>query len=158
MRSGAAFLAGAGSAAIIAIGWQAGAGALTQNTASSSTSSSTTSSSSSSASSSTSSSKSSSGSSSASGINGTFKGQDVAEQQWGGDVQVEVVIKNGKITAVNTLSCNASHGADQACPMLAQEVVSAQSANVSTIGRATYTSQVYLQSVQSALDAAGFKG
>jgi uncharacterized protein with FMN-binding domain len=42
--------------------------------------------------------------------------------------------------------------------MLAQEVVSAQSANVSTIGRATYTSVVYLQSVQSALDAAGFKG
>jgi uncharacterized protein with FMN-binding domain len=142
MRTGAAFLAGAGSAAIIAIGWQAGAGALTQGSASSSSSSSSN----------------SSGSSGSSGITGTFKGQDVSEPQWGGDVQVEVVFKDGKITAVNTLSCNATHGADQACPMLAQEVVSAQSANVSTIGRATYTSQVYLQSVQSALDAAGFKG
>jgi uncharacterized protein with FMN-binding domain len=139
MRTGAAFLAGAGSAAIIAIGWQAGAGALTQGSASSSSSS-------------------SSNSSGSSGITGTFKGQDVSEPQWGGDVQVEVVFKDGKITAVNTLSCNATHGADQACPMLAQEVVSAQSANVSTIGRATFTSQVYLQSVQSALDAAGFKG
>jgi uncharacterized protein with FMN-binding domain len=42
--------------------------------------------------------------------------------------------------------------------MLRSEVLRAQSANVSTIGGATYTSDGYLQSLQSALDQAGFAG
>jgi uncharacterized protein with FMN-binding domain len=36
--------------------------------------------------------------------------------------------------------------------MLKSEVLSAQSANVNTISGATYTSQAYLASLQSALD------
>ena len=40
--------------------------------------------------------------------------------------------------------------------MLRQEVVAAQSAHVSNVSGATYTSQAYLSSVQSALDQAGF--
>jgi uncharacterized protein with FMN-binding domain len=38
------------------------------------------------------------------------------------------------------------------------EVLTAQSARVSNISGATYTTQAYLQSLQSALDAAGFTG
>jgi uncharacterized protein with FMN-binding domain len=37
-------------------------------------------------------------------------------------------------------------------PQLQSEVLSAQSANVNTISGATYTSEGYLQSLQSALD------
>ncbi len=73
-------------------------------------------------------------------------------------MQVAVTFKNGKITAINTVACNATHGRDQACPMLQQEAVAAKSANISVIGGATYTSEVYIQSLQSALDAAGYKG
>jgi uncharacterized protein with FMN-binding domain len=69
-----------------------------------------------------------------------------------------VVFVNGKITAVNTISCNATHGAGTACSQLPSSVISAQSAHVSAISRATFTSQAYLASVQSALDAAGFTG
>ena len=36
------------------------------------------------------------------------------------------------------------------------EVLQSQSANVANVGGATYTSQAYLSSLQSALDQAGF--
>jgi uncharacterized protein with FMN-binding domain len=42
----------------------------------------------------------------------------------------------------------------QALPLLEQEVLNAQSAQINIIGGATFTSQGYAQSVQSALDAA----
>jgi uncharacterized protein with FMN-binding domain len=41
-----------------------------------------------------------------------------------------------------------------AAPILRQEVLKAQSANVDTVGGATYSSQGYLASVQSAIDKA----
>lgn len=44
--------------------------------------------------------------------------------------------------------------AQQVVPMLRHEVLTAQSTNVSTISGATYTSEAYLASVQSALDKA----
>jgi uncharacterized protein with FMN-binding domain len=137
MRTRAAFIAGAGSAAIVAIGWSVGAGALATKTTTPVTNPSST---------------------TAAGITGTFHGTDVPEPQFGGDVQVDVVFKNGAITDVVTVSCNATAGRDQACPMLRQEAISAKSAKISTIGQATYTSGAYIQSLQSALDAAGYKG
>jgi len=39
--------------------------------------------------------------------------------------------------------------------MFAQEAVAAQSANIDMVSGATYTSNGYVQSLQSALDAAG---
>lgn len=42
--------------------------------------------------------------------------------------------------------------------MLRQEALSAQSAKISSIGGATYTSDAYMRSMQSALDQAGYKG
>jgi uncharacterized protein with FMN-binding domain len=42
----------------------------------------------------------------------------------------------------------------QAAPLLHDEVIQAQSAQIDTIGGATYTSDSYAQSLQSALDRA----
>jgi uncharacterized protein with FMN-binding domain len=80
-----------------------------------------------------------------------------------GPMQVEVVISGGKITDVKVLQATNREGrsveiSNRADPMLRSEVLQAQSANVSTIGGATYTSDGYLQSLQSALDQAGFTG
>jgi uncharacterized protein with FMN-binding domain len=183
MRQASAFMAGAGSVAVLAIGWQVGASALTppsatpaaQASAAPATTPSATPTPTASPDSNAAGSQDTTAAStptatptpapaatkaasSSSGISGTFHGQDFADDGGYGDIQVDVVFKNGKITAVNSVSCNATGGRARACPMLAQEVVSAQSANVSAIGHATYSSMAYLKSVQSALDAAGFKG
>ena len=40
----------------------------------------------------------------------------------------------------------------QAGPLLLQETLAAQSGNIDTISGATYTSEAYAQSIQSALD------
>ncbi len=92
---------------------------------------------------------------------GTFKGQ--TEQTPFGPMQVAAVISGGKITDVKVLQKTNQGGrsvqiSNQADPMLRSEVLQAQSAKVSTIGGATYTSEGYLMSLQSALDKAGFTG
>jgi uncharacterized protein with FMN-binding domain len=90
---------------------------------------------------------------------GTFTGS--TEQTPFGPMQVAAVISGGKITDVKVLQRTNQGGrsiqiSNQADPMLRSEVLQAQSAKVSTIGGATYTSEGYLQSLQSALDQAGF--
>jgi uncharacterized protein with FMN-binding domain len=92
---------------------------------------------------------------------GTFTGQTA--QTPFGPMQVAAVISGGKITDVKVLQETNQGGrsvqiSNQADPMLRSEVLQAQSANVSMIGGATYTSMGYLQSLQSALDQAGFTG
>jgi uncharacterized protein with FMN-binding domain len=77
-------------------------------------------------------------------------------------VQVQAVIAGGKITDVVPLQLTdvgslSGEIDQQAVPMLKSEVLSSQSANVDTVGGATYTSQGYLNSLQAALDAANFK-
>lgn len=79
-----------------------------------------------------------------------------------GTVQVAATVIGSKITNVSflQLTSNDGHSADinsQAAPLLLQETLSAQSSNIDTISGATYTSQGYLQSLQSALDQAGIK-
>jgi uncharacterized protein with FMN-binding domain len=76
-----------------------------------------------------------------------------------GTVQVQVTMSNGQITDVQTLQAPNDNPHSQsisnyATPQLRSEVLQAQSANVNTIGGATYTSEGYLQSLQSALDKA----
>lgn len=105
-----------------------------------------------------------SGSSSSSGStakSGTFTGQSVSTPY--GNVQVQVTIASGKISEVTPLQLTDADGrsqmiSSQAAPMLRSEVLQAQSANVQSIGGATYTSEGYLTSLQSALDAASYKG
>lgn len=99
----------------------------------------------------------SSGSNSA-GISGTFHGANFVDDEGWGNVQVDVVFNNGVITDVVYVQANATDGRDRAFPILRQETLDAQSANVSTVSRATFTSMAYINSVQSALDAAGFTG
>jgi hypothetical protein len=76
-----------------------------------------------------------------------------------GPVQIQVKIKNNKIIDVRTLRAPDSNGRDTeinayALPQLRAEVLAAQSARVDTVGGATYTSDGYKKSLQSALDAA----
>lgn len=90
---------------------------------------------------------------------GTYTGEAVPTRF--GSVQVSVTISGGAITDVTALKLTDADGrsvqiSNQAAPILRQEVLTAQSADVSIVSRATYTSDAYLQSVQSALDAAGW--
>ena len=165
-------MAGLGSAAIIAIGWQAGVGTLTsalpQSGASASgtsnaagTSSGTGSSSSSSASTDTSSQAATTTPAASGAADGTYDGSVVNTRF--GTVQVQAVISGGKITdviAVKLTDADRKSAAisQQVAPMVRSEVLTAQSAKVANISGGTYTTQAYLQSLQSALDAAGFTG
>ena len=81
------------------------------------------------------------------------------QTQWG-PVQVEVSLSGSKITGVAVLQYPDSNSRDAqingyALPILVDETMSAQSANVDMVSGATYTSVGYQQSLQSALDQAG---
>jgi uncharacterized protein with FMN-binding domain len=83
----------------------------------------------------------------------------VAQTQWG-PVQVELTVSNGKITDVSVVQYPDGNGRDQeinsqALPILTQETVAAQSAQIDMVSGATVTSDGYLESLQSALDQAG---
>lgn len=78
-----------------------------------------------------------------------------------GAVQVQVTIAGHTITDVTALAYPNGGGRDQeinsyAVPTLQNQVLKAQSARVQGVSGATYTTQGFLASVQSALDAAGF--
>jgi uncharacterized protein with FMN-binding domain len=97
------------------------------------------------------------GSGSGSTSSGSYKGS-VAQTRWG-PVQVSITVANGRITAVAVPTYPNSNGRDQqinayALPILKQETLSAQSANIDTVSGATVTSDGYISSLQSALDAA----
>ena len=88
---------------------------------------------------------------------GQYTGQDVPTDF--GDNQVRVVIKGGRITDVVAVQLpfdrpRSAYISQVAGPMLHDEVLQAQSAQIDTISGATYTSIAYAQSVQSALDQA----
>jgi uncharacterized protein with FMN-binding domain len=88
---------------------------------------------------------------------GSYTG--ASEQTPFGNVQVKITISGGKITAVTALQLTDQGGrsvqiSNYAAPILRQEVLSSQSANVSNVNGATYTTEGYLSSVQSALDKA----
>jgi uncharacterized protein with FMN-binding domain len=88
---------------------------------------------------------------------GTYTGS-VADAYYG-SVQVEVTISAGKITAVKFLQYPDTHATSvvinqQAMPYLEQEAIQAQSAKVQLISGATFTSQAFIQSLNSALSQA----
>ena len=88
----------------------------------------------------------------------TVQGSTV-ETRWG-PVQVEVTLTDGKITKVTALQLPDGNPRDLeinnfAVPQLVEETLSAQSARIDAVSGATYTSDGYIQSLQSALDAAG---
>lgn len=152
------------SLGVIVVGWQAATAngqtvAAPSTKASRDTSSSGNSSSGNSSSSAapSASSSASSPASSGTGATGTFTGTTATHHY--GSVTVTVTMANGKITKLteNVVSDGDHHSQSinsQAIPVLKQEILSTNSANVSTVSGATYTTQAYLTSLQSALDKA----
>ncbi|GAA4362944.1 hypothetical protein GCM10023166_05800 [Paeniglutamicibacter cryotolerans] len=77
-----------------------------------------------------------------------------------GNVQVRITVVAGKVTDVAALQLTDRDTrsvsiSNQAAPILRQEILRAQKASVQTVSGATYTSDAYLSSLQSALDQAG---
>ncbi|MEU3341501.1 FMN-binding protein [Streptomyces sp. NPDC006668] len=80
------------------------------------------------------------------------------QTRWG-PVQVKITLKSGKLTDVTAVQYPTDNPRDQeintyALPRLRSEALQAQSANIDTVSGATYTSDGYRQSLQSALDSA----
>jgi len=91
-------------------------------------------------------------------VTGTFTGNAVPTIY--GPVQVQITVSNGKITGATALTYPRSSGRDQqinsqAIPLLIQETLQAQSANIQGVGGASYTSQGWYDSLVSALKKAG---
>lgn len=96
--------------------------------------------------------------SSAAAATADYTGQAVDTRY--GTVQVKVSIRARKITDVSFVQLTSYDGRSeeinqQAGPILLQQTLSAQSAQIDGVSGATYTSQGYEQSLQSALDQAG---
>ncbi len=103
-------------------------------------------------------SKSSTASKSSSAQARSATGDDVTYRY--GDLQVIVTMSGSRITNVSIAQLNESDAHSQmidqsAIPQLERETVSAQSAKIDAISGASYTSQAYEQSLQSALDKLG---
>ena len=129
----------------------------TSSTSTSSTTSTGTGSSSASATPSSSASTSTSGGSAAK--DGTYTG--AAETTRFGTTQVKVTISGGRITEITTVQLNQADPRSYqisvaAAPTLRSEVLAKQTAAVDVVSGATYTSDAYEASLQSALDQAGF--
>ena len=147
MRARAVALAALASVSIVGIGWQLGTQAIdaSQTLTSSATG--------------TDAAAASAAATASAGQSGTFTGSVVATRF--GNLQVSVTIGAGAITDVTALQLTDHDGksvqiSNRAAPILRSEVLAAQSANVQNVSGATYTTNGYLQSLQSALDAAGF--
>lgn len=88
----------------------------------------------------------------------TFTGS-AAQTRWG-PVQVRITVADGRITAVTVPEYPTENHKDQqinayAVPVLVQETLDAQSADIDMVSGATVTSEGYVESLQSALDQAG---
>jgi len=76
-----------------------------------------------------------------------------------GPVQVRITVSGSKITAADAIQLPSGNGYDEqvrqyAVPVLIQETVAAQSAKIAMVSGATYTSDGYMRSLQSAIDQA----
>ncbi len=105
-----------------------------------------------------------SGGSGGSGTSGKGSGTrtvtgDTIDTRWG-PVQVRVTLSGSRITNVEAVRLPDGNPRDEeingfAVPQLTQETLSAQSAQIDSVSGATYTSEGYIRSLQSALDRAG---
>ena len=89
--------------------------------------------------------------------NGTYTGSVV--DAFYGNMQVAAVIQGGKLVDVQFLQYPSDQGTSreinsQSNPMLKQEAISAQSANVNIVSGATQSSEAFRQSLASALSQA----
>jgi uncharacterized protein with FMN-binding domain len=70
-----------------------------------------------------------------------------------GDVQVEVTYSGDQIVSVRMLRQPDSGPTSKAVPVLIEETLTAQSADVASVSGATTTSEAYVESLQAAIDA-----
>ncbi|WP_141576786.1 FMN-binding protein [Actinomadura sp. WMMA1423] len=89
--------------------------------------------------------------------NGTYRGQTVDTRY--GPVQVQITMSSGHLTGVRVLRSPSENGRDReiaafALPKLTKEALAAGNARIDTVSGATYTSEGYITSLQSALDKA----
>jgi uncharacterized protein with FMN-binding domain len=122
------------SIGVLIVGWQAGAVASTAPSAVQTTSSGST------------------------ATDATYTGDDVNTRF--GSVQVQISVSGGQITDVAAIQLTDQDRrsiqiSNRAAPVLRSEVLQSQSASVSNVSGATYTSDAYLASLQSAIDQAG---
>ncbi|MGV8886122.1 MAG: FMN-binding protein [Microbacteriaceae bacterium] len=128
------------SAAILVVGWQAGSAVTASHPAISQSPG-----------------NGSNGSTGAT-ASGTYTGDSVGTRF--GNVQVAITVSSGSLTDVTATHLTDADNrsvsiSNRAAPVLRSEVLASQSARVSLVSGATYTSDAYLQSLQSALDRAG---
>jgi uncharacterized protein with FMN-binding domain len=88
---------------------------------------------------------------------GTYTGPSVSAYY--GNIQMGVTIKGGKVTNFQLLDYPHHTGTSyrinqQALPMLASEVLQAQSANVDIVSGATLTSEAFIRSLDAAFQQA----
>jgi uncharacterized protein with FMN-binding domain len=101
--------------------------------------------------------------SSAGGASGARSATGSAAQTPYGVIQVKVTVSGSKITNVNFVQLQAFDGHSQqinsySAPILLRETLAKQTARVDTVSGASYTSDGYRRSLQSALDQLRFKG
>ena len=89
---------------------------------------------------------------------GSYTGTD--ENAYYGRVQVQVTVARGQITGVKVLDYpndrrTSRYINGQALPLLQQEVMQAQNAQIDTVSGATLTSEAYIRSLGNALQKAG---
>ena len=92
-----------------------------------------------------------------SGADGTYTGSAIQTRY--GPVQVQITVSGGQVTESVVTQVPWNDRKDQeinarAVPILNSEAVAAQSSSIDMVSGATYTSQAYIQSLQSALDQA----
>ena len=89
---------------------------------------------------------------------GTTVAGPVVSTRWG-PVQVQIVVADGRLQDVVALQLptgrRSGNISDYSEPILREEALKAQSADIDTVSGATYTSDAYSQSLQAALDRAG---
>ena len=90
-------------------------------------------------------------------IDGTFTGSATNTRY--GPVQVQITVTGGKIVDVQAVEYPTDNSRDRqinerAIPQLVSETLNAQSADIHLVSGATYTSQGYRDSLQSAIDQA----
>jgi len=88
---------------------------------------------------------------------GVYSGQ-TSNNRWG-PVQVQVTVSGGQVTDIAALQTPGGNGRsaainDYAVPILRSEALQAQTSTIDSVSGATYTSNSYMASLQSALDVA----
>ena len=91
-------------------------------------------------------------------VNGTYTGP--VTNAYYGYMQIQAVVSGGKLAAIRVLQYPNDRGTSiainsQALPMLQNEVIAAQSANVDIISGATLSSDAFIRSLNGALSKAG---